>query len=129
MLAQVGERQLPAAIQVKTKSERSKDFHLRSVRERSAEEANEWVVLVSLAMDGDHDYFVVPRDHAWATVEATLPENGRGLIGPQEFPSYRDAWHLLEYSARDAPWMVEQWVYDSWMELPWPEGQEPKRRH
>lgn len=128
VLAQVGPGGLPIAVQVKTKSEQSKDFHLHGISEPSPPEANEWVILVALSGSQDHEYFVVPRNHVWATAQATMPENHRGLIGPQEFPAYRDAWALLERPAQDAEWRVEQWVRDKWESLPWPAGEQPVRR-
>lgn len=70
VLAQVGNDKLAAAIQVKTKSEHSKGFEVTAIGSAAARYANEWVVLVSLAADGRHDYFVVPRDVVFATVQA-----------------------------------------------------------
>jgi len=101
---------------------------LGGISERSPAGANEWVVLVSLKDPGPHDFYVIPRDHAWATVQATMPDNTRGLIGPQEFPDYQGRWDLLEQPAQSVEWKVQSWVRDSWKELLWPEGAEPERR-
>jgi hypothetical protein len=127
VLAQVGDAQLPAAIQVKTKGERSKDFRLGGIKDPSTEGANEWVVLVSLDAP-EHAYYIVPRNHVWATVQATMPANHLALIGPQEFPAYENQWELLQRPASDVEWMVEDWVRDSWHALPWPDGEAPRRR-
>src|SRR4051794_15379032 len=88
VLAQIGA--LPVAIQVKTKSERSKDFQLGGIGDFSPPGANEWVVLVALRADAVPDYFVVPRDHVRATVEAfdLLVRSSRVTLGEQEFPHY-----------------------------------------
>lgn len=61
------------------------------------------MVLVALRDAGSADYYVMPRDHARATVEAfELEIGGRNFLGEQEFLAYKDHWDLLEHFAWEA---------------------------
>ena len=113
VLGAVGARQIPVAIQVKTKGERSRDFQLGGVAAGSPRGVNEWVVLVALYVAAPADFYVVPRNHVAATVLAVLedrPGNTRGMLGPQEFEGYRDEWELMERPAEQVPWRGQGWV-------------------
>ncbi len=124
LLAQVGARALPAALQVKTKGERSRDFHV-AVRKPAAPGANEWVVLVSLHADRDHRFFVVPRDVVVAVVKAhgvAFPDASRVLLGPAVFDGYENEWRLLEEPSSAAPWRIPGWVWRKRDEISWPDG-------
>lgn len=126
VLAQVGKRKLPAAIQVKTKSERSQDFQLGGIKAWSAAGANEWVILVALRAEQRPDYFVLPRDHARATVKAfELFIAGRNFLGEQEFRSYENRWDLLECPSWDVEWSVAPWVREAADRMDWPDERGP----
>jgi len=125
LLAQVGEAKLPAAIQVKTKSPRSKDFQPGGVRHPAPRWANEWVVLVALGDADDHRFFVVPRDVVVATVQAFLlafKNPSRVVLGEQEYDGYRDAWDLLQKPSWQAPWRLPEWVFGFRDQMEWPPG-------
>lgn len=134
VLAVVGPDRLPAAIQVKTKGERSKTFRLGGIKDPALASANEWVILVALRGDASQEFWVVPRDDCWATVLAFQlalgPAKWVGL-GEQEFESYRGRWDLLERPSWDAECAVEKWVSDNaerdWPIDPGPEGLERVR--
>lgn len=124
LLAQVGERRLPAAIQVKTKGERSKDFQPGGVSSPAAAGANEWVVLVALGPSARHTFFVLPRNVMFAAVKAAnvaLHHPPRLFLGPQEFDRYRDAWDLLEFPSWDAPWLLPSWMVRQRDQIQWPD--------
>jgi hypothetical protein len=126
VLAQVGANRLPVAIQVKTKSEHSKDFQLGGISDYSPRGSNEWVILVALREAGGPDYFVLPRDHIRATVEAfELEIGGRNFLGEQEFSAYKDRWDLLEHPAWEAEWKVEDWVRKAAKGEGWPDERGP----
>lgn len=58
------------------------------------------MILVALCEAGSHDYYVIPRDHVRATVEAfELEIGGRNFLSKQEFSAYKDRWDLLEHPA------------------------------
>ena len=126
ILAQVGDSLRPAAIQVKTKSEHSKDFR-PSVSGYSAPDANEWAILVALSEDDVADFFVMPRDHLVAAVRAfDNTKGGQTFLGPQEFESYRGNWDLLEEPSWKADWgMLRDWIRDNTDDSTWPSGREP----
>lgn len=117
---------LSAAIQVKTRTRG--DFHL-DVSDLSPPGANEWVVLVSLEADGNHERFcVVPRNHVCAVVlaldaifkrqEKPWP---RKMIGTQEFSKYQGQWELLQKPAEDVPWLLlPSWVTEELNNYPQP---------
>jgi hypothetical protein len=124
-LAQVGEEHLAAAIQVKTKSARSKDFQPGGVVHGAAPQANEWVVMVALSEDRQHRFYVMPRDVVVATVQALkLAYNNpsRVMLNENEFKDYADEWDLLEHPSWEVPWRLRGWVYDYRHEMAWPEG-------
>jgi len=131
VLAQVGANRLPLAIQVKTKSEHSKDFQMGGISDYSPPGANEWVVLVALRDCASPDYYVIPRDHARATVEAyELNFGGRIFLGEQEFSAYKvcrekDRWELLAHPASEAEWEVEDWVRKDAKGVGWPDKRGP----
>lgn len=113
ILAAVGAKQLPAAIQVKTKGERSANFQLGGIADPALPQANEWVFLVALHDEQPPDYFVIPRDDCWATVAAFRLARGpdhRVALGPHEFAAYQGAWLLLEQASWDAQCSVRPWV-------------------
>jgi len=111
---------------VKTKSEHSKDFQLGGINDYSSPDSNEWVVLVALHEAGSHDYYVIPRDHARATVEAfELEIGGRNFLGEQEFSAYKNCWDLLEHPAWEAEWKVEDWVRKAAKGVGWPDERGP----
>ncbi len=125
LLAQVGEERLVAAIQVKTKSEQSKDFQPGGVREPAARQANEWVVLVALSNDRQHRFFVMPRDVVVATVQAlnlAYSNPSRVMLNEGEFKDYADEWDLMQRPSWEAPWRLRGWVYDYRHQMVWPEG-------
>jgi len=125
LLAQVGEGHWPAAIQVKTKSARSRDFQLKNIVEPAAPLANEWVILVALSDDRQHRFYVVPRDVAVATVKAlnlAYENPSRVMLREEEFMAYAGDWDLLRRPAWEAPWRVREWVDAYRHEMTWPEG-------
>ncbi len=123
---QVGESNLTAAIQVKTRT--SGDFHL-NVTEASPTGANEWVILVSLGNGDERPGFcVVPRNHVCTLVRvlgAIFEQQNRSwprkLIGEQEFERYRGRWDLMAQPALDAPWWLPSWVFEGLVDHPQPE--------
>ena len=127
LLAQVGDAKLPAAIQVKAKSGGSRDFQLQGVRDPAEKGANEWVVLVALAADHDHSFYVVPRDVVVAVILAfrdVYPRSSRVTLGEPEFEGYGrdDRWELLHHPSWEASWRVKRWVAERRDTLPWPDG-------
>jgi hypothetical protein len=123
VLAQVGQQRLPAAIQVKTKSAGAKDFQPSGVNSPAAAGANEWVVLVALADDRQHRFYVVPRDVVYATVQAShLSFGSRVFLGEQEYAGYWNQWPLLERPSSAAPWRMKQWVFGWRDRMDWPDG-------
>jgi hypothetical protein len=124
LLAQVGDK-LAAAIQVKTKTEHSKRFEVTAIGSAAARYANEWVVLVSLAADSQHEYFVLPRDVVFATVQANrivFNDPPRIRMGPEEYAHYRNEWNLLQTPSWEAPWHLRAWVFNSRDRITWPDG-------
>jgi hypothetical protein len=106
-------------------SHRSKGFEVTAIGTAAAKYANEWVVLVSLAPDGRHEFFVVPRDVVFATVQANriaFDDPSRIRMGPEEYANYRDAWELLQRPSWQAPWHLRAWVFKWRDRMTWPEG-------
>lgn len=124
LFAQVGQNRLPVAIQVKTKSEPTKDFQPGNVTSPAAPGANEWVVLVGLQSKGTHRFYVVPRDLVVATVLAAnlaFSNPSRVLLGAQEYEFYQGRWDLLEVPSSEVPWRAKHWVIKRIPEV-WPEN-------
>ncbi len=120
VLAEVGDN-LAASIQVKTKSEHSKDFQ-PNVQEYSPAGANEWAILVALANGEKADFYIMPRDHLAATVRAfriAIPDS-RVFLGPQEFSRYLGQWDLLRKPSSEVKWRGEDWVLDFVTTEGWP---------
>jgi len=114
---------LAAAIQVKTKSERSRDFQPGGVTDPAASQANEWVVLVALATDRNHRFYVVPRDVVVATVQASkLVFNSRVVLDEGQYKGYLGCWDGLAEPSWVAPWRLQEWVVECREKMTWPEG-------
>jgi len=123
VLAQVGARKLAAAVQVKTKSERSRDVQPGGVNEPAARLANEWVVLVALAENREHRFYVVPRDVVVTTVWASrLVFNSRVVLDEGQYRGYEGFWEALEEPSWAAPWRLQEWVFECREKMTWPDG-------
>jgi hypothetical protein len=136
ILAQLLDPPVMAAIQVKTR--RSGDLQIGIGGERPAlPGANEWYVFVALRPAGERaDFYVVPRDHVaalvyvgfWLWIADTPLGKSRNPAGtartcsPEEFWGYREGWHLLEKPASEAPWLLDDWLWDEEPRVGLPDG-------
>jgi hypothetical protein len=102
-------------IQVKTRSSGAFLLGDRLIRpvERNADE---WVILVTLAKVGERSHFhVVPRNHVAAamvayagSLDASRPWKAK-YLGDDVFGGYDEAWPLMEHPAAEARWAIGDW--------------------